>query len=43
VAGSTDQALIGRLFGSVIEPEQPRGHDRGADAWAGRSRESSGV
>jgi hypothetical protein len=40
LAGSTEQALIGRLLGGVIEPGAPE-PDRGA--WAGRSRESSGV
>jgi hypothetical protein len=41
LAGSTEQALIGRLLGGVIEPGAAPESDRGA--WAGRSRESSGV
>lgn len=41
MAGSTEQALIGKLLGGVIEPEQPREPDRAS--FAARSRESSGV
>jgi hypothetical protein len=40
-AGSTEQALVGQLLAALTEPEP--GRDRAEEAWAGRSRESSGV